>query len=67
MAKVDIKMPDDFLEKLSRLGSRTDVIAETVLRFPITHITFFFYYLQEKRLPWIGSRFSGEIIILSCL
>lgn len=32
MAKVDIQMPDDFLEKLSRLGSRTDAIAETVLK-----------------------------------
>ena len=32
MAKVDIQMPDDFLEKLSLLGSRTDAIAETVLK-----------------------------------
>ena len=32
MAIVDIQMPDDFLEKLSRLGSRTDAIAETVLK-----------------------------------
>ena len=32
MAKVDIQMPDDFLEKLSRLGNRTDAIAETVLK-----------------------------------
>lgn len=31
MAKVDIKMPDEFLEKLSKLGSQTDVIAERVL------------------------------------
>lgn len=31
MAKVDIKMPDEFLEKLSRLGSNFDTIAESVL------------------------------------
>lgn len=31
MAKVDIKMPDDFLERMSRLGSDFDGIAERVL------------------------------------
>ena len=31
MAKVDIKMPDDFLEKLSKYGTHTDAIAERVL------------------------------------
>ena len=31
MAKAEVKMPDDFLEKLSRLGSRTDEISERVL------------------------------------
>ena len=31
MAKVDIKMPEDFLEKLSKLGSHTDEISERVL------------------------------------
>lgn len=31
MAKVDIKMPDEFLEKLSKLGSHTDEISERVL------------------------------------
>ena len=31
MAKADIKMPEDFLMKLSRLGSNMDGIAETVL------------------------------------
>ena len=31
MAKVDIKMPDDFLEQLSRLGSDFDAVAESVL------------------------------------
>lgn len=31
MAKADIQMPDDFLEKLSRLGSRTDEISERIL------------------------------------
>lgn len=31
MAKVDIKMPDEFLEMLSRLGEHTDEIAERVL------------------------------------
>jgi len=31
VAKADIQMPDDFLEKLSRLGSRTDEISERVL------------------------------------
>lgn len=32
MAKATYKMPDDFLEKLSRLGSRTDEIVEKVLK-----------------------------------
>ena len=31
MAKVDIKMPDEFLEKLSKLGTQTDEISERVL------------------------------------
>ena len=31
MAKVDIKMPDDFLNKLQNLGSDEDGIAERVL------------------------------------
>ena len=31
MAKVDIKIPDDFLEKLSKLGAKTDEISERVL------------------------------------
>ncbi len=32
MAKVDVKMPDEFLLKLSKLGSNTDAVAEKVLR-----------------------------------
>ena len=31
MAKVDIKMPEEFLQKLSRLGSDFDTVAESVL------------------------------------
>ena len=31
MAKVDIKMPEDFLERISRLGSDFDPVAEKVL------------------------------------
>ena len=31
MAKADIKMPDDFLERIASLGAREDAIAETVL------------------------------------
>ena len=31
MAKVDVKMPEEFLVKLSKLGSSTDRIAERVL------------------------------------
>ena len=31
MAKVDIKMPEEFLQKISRLGSEFDVVAESVL------------------------------------
>ena len=31
MAKVDIKMPEEFLQKLSRLGSDIDEVAESVL------------------------------------
>ena len=32
MAKVDIKMPDDFLLKISKLGSNFDPVAEKVLK-----------------------------------
>ena len=32
MAKVDIKMPDDFLLKISKLGSDFDTVAEKVLK-----------------------------------
>lgn len=32
MAKADIKMPDEFLLKLSRLGNRTDEICEKALQ-----------------------------------
>ena len=31
MAKADFKMPDEFLERLSRLGGRTDAVAERML------------------------------------
>ena len=31
MAKVDIKMPEDFLERISRLGSDFDPVAQKVL------------------------------------
>lgn len=31
MARVDVKMPDEFLERMSRLGSNFDSITETVL------------------------------------
>ena len=31
MARVDVKMPDEFLARMSRLGSNFDSIAETVL------------------------------------
>ena len=31
MARVDVKIPDEFLECMSRLGSNFDAIAETVL------------------------------------
>ena len=31
MAKVDIKMPEEFLLKMSRLGSNFDSVAESVL------------------------------------
>lgn len=31
MAKVDIKMPEEFLDRMSKLGSNFDAIAETVL------------------------------------
>lgn len=31
MARVDVKMPDEFLERMSHLGSKFDSIAETVL------------------------------------
>jgi len=31
VAKVDIKMPEEFLDRMSKLGSRFDTIAESVL------------------------------------
>jgi len=31
VAKVDIKMPEEFLQKISRLGSEFDAVAESVL------------------------------------
>ena len=31
MAKVDIKMPEEFLQRVSRLGSNFDPVAEKVL------------------------------------
>lgn len=32
MAKVDLKMPEEFLLKLSKLGANTDAVAEKVLK-----------------------------------
>ena len=32
MARTDVRMPDEFLSRLSRLGSQTDSIAEKVLQ-----------------------------------
>lgn len=32
MAKVDVKMPEEFLLKLSKLGTNTDAVAEKVLK-----------------------------------
>lgn len=32
MAKVDVKMPEEFLLKLSKLGANTDTVAEKVLK-----------------------------------
>ena len=32
MAKAEVKMPDEFLAKLSRLGSQTDTVTEKVLQ-----------------------------------
>ena len=32
MAKVEIKMPDEFLNRLSRLGEKTDTVTEQVLQ-----------------------------------
>lgn len=32
MAKVDVKMPEEFLLKLSKLGASTDAVAEKVLK-----------------------------------
>ena len=32
MAKADVKMPDEFLARISRLGNQTDSIAEKVLQ-----------------------------------
>lgn len=43
-----------------QLSHEHSVIAETVLRFPITHITFFFYYLAGKN----GFRGSGAVFLV---
>ena len=32
MAKVDVKMPEEFLLKLSKLGTNTDAVAEKILK-----------------------------------
>ena len=32
MAKADVKMPDEFLSRISRLGAQTDSIAEKILQ-----------------------------------
>ena len=32
MAKADVKMPDEFLSRISRLGAQTDRIAEKILQ-----------------------------------
>lgn len=32
MARAEVKLPEEFLEKISRLGARTDEITETVLK-----------------------------------
>lgn len=32
MAKADVKMPDEFLASISRLGAQTDSIAEKILQ-----------------------------------
>ena len=32
MAKADVKMPDEFLSRISRLGAQTDSIAEKMLQ-----------------------------------
>lgn len=32
MAKADVKMPDEFLARISRLGAQTDSIAEKILQ-----------------------------------
>ena len=32
MAKADVKMPDEFLARISRLGTQTDRIAEKILQ-----------------------------------
>lgn len=63
------RRPPSLLCLLRRqLSHEHSVIAETVLRFSdYTYHIFLLLLGREKRLPWIGSRFSGEIIILSCL
>ena len=32
MAKADVKMPDEFLSRISQIGAQTDSIAEKVLQ-----------------------------------
>ena len=55
MAKVDIKMPDEFLERMSRLGKDFDAVAESVLEAGGEVV------LQKVQSNLYESRSTGEL------
>lgn len=52
MAKAEVKMPDEFLARISRLGAQTDSIAERYCR-------------QAARLLWIRFGATFPLLLVS--
>lgn len=66
MAKVEFKMPDDFLDKLSRLESRTDEIVPRVLeaggQVALAKVKSNLQSVVGKNLKTKSSRSTGELV-----
>ena len=58
MAKVQVQMPDEFLEKISKLGKRTDEITERALQVGAKVVEAQF---RTNLSSSIGSRSTGEL------